>query len=436
MWVKYSLILERSIMSVSKISFLCSLFLVLFSPQVLLGQNDSPYEREYSVMNYGSAQLRDAVTALQARMNAGEVSLEFNAERGYLDAALDALGISSTSQLLVFSRTSLQQPLISPQSPRAIYFNDYTYVAWVQESGLLEVATMDPNLGPIFFTLGQIESEKPQFNREFRSCFRCHDSLSLTGGGTPRFMMSSNYTGVAGQLVSHEGSIMTTSRTPLSSRWGGWYVTGFHGEQRHLGNVFIQTADDISDEILAATGNRESLEGLPQIEPYITPYSDIVALLVIEHQIEIQNKIARTNFYARTLLEEQELDAAEVEEALDVLTEELLESLFMVGQPALIDIVEGTSGFTAEFESSGPKDSQGRSLRDLDLQQRLFKYPLSYLVYSNAYKSLPEQIKERVATRMEEILTSNGSNDDYEHLSSEDRRAISEILIETNWSDE
>ena len=126
MWVKYSLILERSIMSVSKISFLCSLFLVLFSPQVLLGQNDSPYEREYSVMNYGSAQLRDAVTALQARMNAGEVSLEFNAERGYLDAALDALGISSTSQLLVFSRTSLQQPLISPQSPRAIYFNDYT----------------------------------------------------------------------------------------------------------------------------------------------------------------------------------------------------------------------------------------------------------------------------------------------------------------------
>ncbi len=112
MWVKYSLILERSIMSVSKISFLCSLFLVLFSPQVLLGQNDSPYEREYSVMNYGSAQLRDAVTALQARMNAGEVSLEFNAERGYLDAALDALGISSTSQLLVFSRTSLQLSLI------------------------------------------------------------------------------------------------------------------------------------------------------------------------------------------------------------------------------------------------------------------------------------------------------------------------------------
>ena len=252
-------------MSVSKISFLCSLFLVLFSPQVLLGQNDSPYEREYSVMNYGSAQLRDAVTALQARMNAGEVSLEFNAERGYLDAALDALGISSTSQLLVFSRTSLQQPLISPQSPRAIYFNDSTYVAWVQESGLLEVATMDPNLGPVFFTLGQIESEKPQVNREFRTCLRCHDSLSLTGGGTPRFMMSSNYTGVAGQLVSHEGSIMTTSRTPLSSRWGGWYVTGFHGEQRHLGNVFIQTADDISDENLAATGNRESLEGLPPV---------------------------------------------------------------------------------------------------------------------------------------------------------------------------
>lgn len=411
------------------------LILILISSMPILAQDDSPYEQEYPVMNYGSLALKDVVTELQAKLNSGEVGLQFDSQRGYLDAALEALDISITSQLLVFSRTSLQQQLISPQTPRAIYFNEEVYVAWVQGSGFLEIASMDPNLGPVFFTLSQSESESPQFNREFRSCLRCHDSLSLTGGGTPRFMMSSNYTGIAGQLVSHEGSIMTTSRTPLSSRWGGWYVSGFHGEQRHLGNVFIQTAADIADENLARTGNREDLSGLTETKPYITPYSDIVALLVLEHQIEVQNKIARTNFYARTLLDENEnLKEEEVARGIEVLAEELLHSLFMVGQPMLTDVIEGTSGFAEAFSGSGQKDEAGRSLWDLDLKRRLFKFPLSYQIYSSAYSGLPLQIKEIVATRIEEILSDNNSEDTYTHLSGDDKQAIREILFATNWN--
>ncbi|NKB32748.1 MAG: hypothetical protein GKR91_06585 [Pseudomonadales bacterium] len=413
---------------------LLSYLLVAVITVSVVAQDDSPYEREYPVMNYGTASLHDAITTLQTRIDRGEINLEFNPERGYLDSTLKALNISTTSQLLVFSRTSLQQPLISPQAPRAIYFNDNVYVAWVQESGLLEVASMDPNLGPVFFTLSQVDTEQPRFNREFRLCLRCHDSLSLTGGGTPRFMMSSNYTGTAGQLVSHEGSIMTTSRTPIRNRWGGWYVSGFHGEQRHLGNVLIETADDISDENLARMGNQETLVELTDTDPYILPYSDIVALLVIEHQIEVQNKIARTNFYARTLFSEEELDATEVEQALDVLSEELVQSLFMVGQPALTGSIEGTSGFAESFMAAGPIDSQGRSLRDLDLQQRLFTYPLSYLIYSDAYRALPEQIKNRVRSTMEEILSGSSNDEAYTHLSDQDRQAISEILAETGWN--
>jgi hypothetical protein len=417
-----------------KVEILIFPILALVNTVPMLAQDDSPYEQDYPVMNYGSAPLQDVVTELQAQIDSGEVSLKFDSQRGYLDATLAALDISTTSQLLVFSRTSVQQPLISPQTPRAIYFNEDVYVAWVQKSNLLEIASMDPNLGPVFFTLNQIESKNPQFNREFRSCLRCHDSFSLTGGGTPRFMMSSNYTGVAGQLVSHEGSIMTTSRTPIRSRWGGWYVTGFHGEQRHLGNVLVQTAADIADENLARMGNRENLSTLTEIDPYITPYSDIVALLVIEHQIEVQNKIARTNFHARTLLEKKEdLEDDEVARGLEVLGEELLHSLFMVGQPPLTDAIEGTSGFTEAFEEAGRKDGQGRSLWDLDMEQRLFKHPLSYQIYSNAYAGLPAQIKEIVATRMEEILSDDNNEDTYAHLSDEDKQAIREILSATNW---
>ncbi len=400
----------------------------------LSAQDSSPYEREYPVMNYGAAQLQDVVTELQARIDNGEFTLEHNSSRGYLDATLAALNINLASQLLVFSRTSLQQHLISPQVPRAIYFNDDVYVAWVQESGLLEIAAMDPNIGPVFFTLSQFETERPQFNREFRTCLRCHDSLSLTGGGTPRFMMSSNYTGVAGQLVSHEGSIMTTSRTPISSRWGGWYVSGFHGEQRHLGNVLVRKAEDIADENLAETGNREDISELTDTSPYLTPYSDIVALLVIEHQVEVQNLIARTNFYARTLLDESdELDASEVNEDLQELSEELLQSLFMVGQPSLLDAIEGTSGFADAFVATGRKDEQGRSLKDLDLQQRLFKYPLSYQIYSAAYAGLPDQIKTIIAARMEAILSGESNEATYAHLGAEDKQAITEILAATDW---
>jgi len=227
---------------------------------------------------------------------------------------------------------------------------------------------------------------------------------------------------------------MTTSRTPIRSRWGGWYVTGFHGEQRHLGNVLVQTAADIADENLARMGNRENLSTLTEIDPYITPYSDIVALLVIEHQIEVQNKIARTNFHARTLLEKKEdLGNDEVARGLEVLGEELLHSLFMVGQPPLTDAIEGTSGFTEAFEEAGRKDGQGRSLWDLDMEQRLFKHPLSYQIYSNAYAGLPAQIKEIVATRMEEILSDDNNEDTYAHLSDEDKQAIREILSATNW---
>ena len=418
-----------------KIEILIILIIAFLDSLQLLAQDDSPYEQEFPVMNYGSDELKDTVSELQAKIDSGEVSLEFNPIRGYLDAALEALDISPASQLLVFSRTSLQQPLISPQTPRAIYFNEDVYVAWVQQSGLLEIASMDPNLGPVFFTLNQIESQKPQFNREFRTCLRCHDSLSLTGGGTPRFMMSSNYTGVAGQLVSHEGSIMTDSRTPISSRWGGWYVTGFHGDQRHLGNVLIQTAADISDENLARMGNRESLSALVEIESYITPYSDVVALLVVEHQIEVQNKIARTNFYARTLLDEKDqLEENEVVRGLEILGQELLHSLFMVGQPPLTDAIEGTSGFKEAFEEKGRKDAVGRSLWDLDMERRLFKYPLSYLIYSNAYAGLPTQIKEIVETRIEEILSDDNKEETYSHLSSDDKQAIRAIISATNWN--
>ena len=390
------------------------------------------YEKEFPSIAYTSAELDDAITKLQERLNSGVVTLEFNQQRGYLDSLLQALELDSSTQLLVFSKTSVQAGLISPATPRAIYFNDEVYIAWVQGAPVLEIASMDPNLGPVLFTLNQQATEKPSFERQSQQCMRCHDSPSLTGGGTPRFMMSSSYIGRQGQLVSHEGSIMTTSRTPIKERWGGWYVTGSHGSQIHLGNALIERTADLQAENLKKTGNILNLNALTNTDPYITPYSDIVALLVIEHQIEVQNLITRVNYHARTALENEALNAREVQVRIEALSEALLRSLFMVGQAAFSSPITGVSGFTEMFNKLGPKDPQGRSLRDLDLTTRLFKYPLSYLIYSEAFAALPPQVKNIVSTRISSILLGTDKSADFDHLSEQDRRAIIEILNATS----
>ena len=403
-----------------------------FFPGSARAQTPLLYEKEFPFIGYATAEAEDAIAKLQQRLSSGDVELQFSQDRGYLDSLLQALALDSSTQLLVFSRTSLQQRLISPSTPRAIYFNDEVYIAWVQGSQVLEIASMDPNLGPVLYTLNQQATGQPRFERQMHQCLRCHDSYSLTGGGTPRFMMSSAYTGKQGQLVSHESHIMTTSRTPLKNRWGGWFVTGSHGDQLHLGNVQVESSADLQAENLAKFGNISNLNSLLDTEPYLTPYSDIVALLLIEHQIEVQNLITRVNYFARAALENKQRDSPETQAELESLSEELVRSLFMVGQPAFGSPITGVSGFTEMFNDLGPKDSQGRSLRELDLTNRLFKYPLSYLIYSGAFAALPQQVTEIISTRISDVLLGRDDSADFDHLTEQDRRAIIEILNATS----
>jgi hypothetical protein len=93
--------------------------------------------------------------------------------------------------------------------------------------------------------------------------------------------------------------------------------------------------------------------------------------------------------------------------------------------------VEGTSGFAEKFSSEGPKDSQGRSLRQFDLQRRLMKYPCSYMIYSSAFDALPDDLKDATYARMWRILSGEERGKRYAGLALEDRRAIVEILRET-----
>jgi hypothetical protein len=401
------------------------------------------YDTEYPSMRYATAARTDPVAKLAERLARGDLKLEHNPQRGYLDSLLAALHIDPASQTLVFSQTSLQSKRIRPATPRAIYFNDEVYVAWVQE-GPLEIGSMDPDLGPVFYMLEQDDVPRPSFTHELNRCLSCHDSYSLSGGGVPRFIVGSGYIGTSGNLVSHEGWILVTDQTPLKSRWGGWYVTGHHGTQVHLGNMLIRSLDDFQRLEQLRVGNIDNVDALFDTKPYLTNESDIVALLVLEHQVNAQNAIARVNWDVRTAVDKErgragasgyDLPAGELSpaamQAVRESVEPLVQTMLFSGETMLTDEISGDPKFAAQFASRAVRDPQGRSLRDFDLHTRVFRYPLSYLVYSAAFDAMPRAAREAVYGRFAEVLRGADRSEPFARLSDADRAAILEILTAT-----
>ena len=412
------------------------------------GEAPLRYDTEYPTMHYASAPRTDAIAKLETRLASGALQLEAG-PRGYLDSLLAALDVDASSQTLVFSQTSLQSRRINSRTPRAIYFNDDVYVAWVQ-NGPLEIASLDPNLGPVFYTLDNPpptdkKPNRPSFARQVGRCLGCHDSYSLSGGGVPRFIVGSGYTAPAGNLVSHEGWILVDDSTPLEDRWGGWYVTGKSGEQKHLGNVLIRNQQDFDRLDELRRGNLETLDALFDTQPYLTDKSDIVALMILEHQVNAQNAITRVNFDVRTAIDRErgasgakegyELAAeqlsAETRKAIDTAVEPLVRTLLFADETRLTEPVSGDPHFIEQFMSRAIQDPSGRSLRDLDRRTRMFRYPLSYVVYSPAFDALPRAAREAVYRRIAALL--RGPQDDamVARLRPDERQAILDIFAAT-----
>ncbi len=354
---------------------------------------------EQNPINYSSSTPADRVAQLQQQIDSGAVALDYDAAHGYLPAVLKALDVPVSSQGLVFSRTSLQVDRIAPWTPRAIYFNDDVYVGWVQGGPIMEVASADPKLGAVFYTLSQDKAARPTFERQTHTCLQCHDSSSSTGG-VPGFIMRSVVADRYGYPVLADTGA-TTDQTPMEKRWGGWYVTGTLGNPPHMGNVFVpKLAHEIgnvqswlSQNRLVSTHDITSLKDRFDVDPYLAPGSDAVALLVLAHQTSVHNLITLAGYEARVA--GGRLDARAKGAA-----DRLANALMLTKPAALAAPVKGTSNFAADFQAMGPRDSQGRSLRDLDLRDRVFKYPLSYLIYSDSFNALPDSVKQYVYSRV------------------------------------
>lgn len=390
-------------------------------------------------INYQSAKVDDAVTRLNKRIANGEVKLGFNSDHGYLKSVLESLKVPVSSQGLVFSKTSLQIQRISPSRPRAVYFNDEVYVGWVQNGDVIEIAATDAKQGPTFYTLTQRESESPMFVRDQGQCIVCHASSRTQN--VPGYLVRSVYPNRSGHPNYGSGTFTTNITSPFSERWGGWYVTGSHGKMRHMGNATFRANERSPDFDDGA--NRRTLKGLVNTRPYLSSDSDLVALMVLEHQTQMHNAITFANYETRQalhqsysmnkLLEREPKHVSEVaKRRIDSAANRVIEHLLMCDEFKLTDAVSGSSSFATEFEKLGPFDSKRRSLRELDLKTRLFLYPCSFLIYSDSFKALPEQVKRPIMERLLGILEGKNDSKTFSHLTLEMRNSILEILRETH----
>jgi len=380
---------------------------------------DSIIEPGHPAIGY-PGEANDAVARLNRKLQSGEARLEFEEGTGYLKGLLAALDIPIESQVAVFSGTSLQARIINARNPRTIFFNDSTAVGWMA-GGLIEVASLDPKQGANFYLLPQ-QTTPPlrQLARDTR-CLACHYSTATLG--VPGFLVRSIPSLPNGMIMPWLGNYTTDHRSPLAERWGGWYVTGRGG--RHLGNAPITDRSLQDVRIDDANLNVTSLTGRFDAQRYLSPHSDIVALLVFDHQMRMMNLLTRLGWEARILEDEGGNGAA----LNDVVSETVDYMLFV--DEAVLEGARGTSGFAERFGALGPRDHKGRSLRDLDLQHRLFRYPCSYMIYSEAFDALPQTARNAVYSRLLEVLSGEDTSAKYTHLSPSDRLAILEILRET-----
>jgi hypothetical protein len=402
-------------------------------------------------INYRADDVADPVAKLEHQIENGETSLTWDSDQGYLKSVLKLLKVPLESQTLVFSKTSFQYPKITPDHPRALYYNDDVYVGKVHDGKAIELVSFDARQGAIFYLLDEHKVDKPVFQRAELDCTQCH--IAAGTRGIPGVLVRSVYAANTGTLVPGAPSFITDQDSPIAERWGGWYVTG-KVATGSMANAIADVPADAPVQVAQSDASGPKLAPLAaqtyNASDYLTAGSDAVALLVLGHQTQMHNLITLTNYKTRIALYALQsqsasgnaagpADGSALPEAtrrqFERPAEQLLRYLLFANEAPLTDLhaqaALQASPFAREFAGRGPRDSKGRSLRDFDLGTHIFRYPCSYLIYSDAFDALPQPAKGYVYHRLLQILSGDDKSEDFARLSAEDRRAVLEILLET-----
>ena len=396
MWMRHSVLSRHTTKEVRRIAASVAVFLAVGACTLVLPQT--------------SVQPNDPVAKLAKRLETRDAQLDYSERWGYLQSLLKQLDISTDSQILVFSKTSLQQEKIGPKTPRAVFFNDTVAVGSVQNGELFEITVSDADTGVNFYVVQTKKVDSALIESDRFLCLQCHNARF-----TPQTLVATVYPSADGTPAFLGGDLfhVTDSRTPFEDRWGGWYVTGTHGKMQHLGNAVAQNPYRPVELETKGTQNITSLTSKFDVSPYLQPTSDLIALMTFEHQ-------TRAHYYMAALNAQFKSGKAKPED-LDAAVQNLVSYLTFSDEAKLTDPIKGVSTFTETFPMRGPQDSKGRSLRDFDLKTRLFRYPLSYTVYSSVFDQMVPEARNRVYRGLFDALSGSGA----------EKRAALEILRDT-----
>ena len=353
----------------------------------------------------------------------GRLPLDRSSERAFLKSLLRALDIPESSQLLVFSNTSLQLSLINPNNPRALYFSDNLYLGYVP-GGKIEVATIDAELGAVFYIFDIPRSDSRVVVERARRCMNCHaneDTLKVPG-----LSVKSVAPGPGGGSLDtfHPGQSGHTQ--PLAERFGGWYVTGTGGFDGHWGNRMGRLYQGELSATPLEPGTRFSFERYP------VATSDLLAHLLHEHQVGGVNRLIRAQYRFREL---HHRNGGSVPQALppDLETElaDLLGYLLFAQEaPIPASGIPGNPAFREGF-ARNRKVVDGHSLKDLDLQTRLLRFRCSYLIHTPFFEGLDADLRRRILRDLDHALSPEKRNAASRHLSDSEAAVIRTILRAT-----
>jgi len=385
---------------------------------------------EHPVIQYKTKPVRDRLAHLNQSIARGEKTLAFQPAGGYLRSVLDALGVPVDSQLLVVSKTGVQSALTDPRSPRAIFFDQSVVVGYVPGARYLELAAHDPEQGVQFYVLDQSPDQKPILERR-TTCLACHVSASTLE--VPGLIARSNFVDDDGNILPQLGQFVVDHRTPLMERWGGWFVTGEYTPQPygtvvHMGNLTTSAQSAGIPGTLSNEAFIRWLDSSPESRGYASTDSDIASLMAFDHQAHAINLLTRLNWEARVAAATGR--AGYSKGTLREFVDQTADYLLFVGEQPPPAPITPRARFIERFAAGAPRDRRGRSLRDLDLDTRLLRYPCSYMIYSDAFEGLPSAARRAVLERMWTILSGRDPRPE-SRMAANDRRAIVEILRDT-----
>jgi hypothetical protein len=249
----------------------------------------------------------------------------------------------------------------------------------------------------------------------------------------PGVIVRSNVIAASGELLPQLGHTIVDHRTPLTQRWGGWFVTGDYTRHpyagvAHMGNVATvmhptsgpaTTSNEIFVDWMGDGGTRPD---------YLSRDSDIVALMLFDHQMRAMNLLTRLNWEARVAAA---AGHSGLTPAVQAFADELADYFLFVDEAPPPGILTPRPGLPERFAAAAPRDRRNRSLRDLDLSTRLLRYRCSYMIDSAAFDHLPATAKRAVFDRIAAIVSGRDRSAKYAYLGAGERAAIAEILRDT-----